>query len=269
MEENISGKYKQTMTHHFSNQCEVIDKECDLIIPITNKKKLKEFIEKQDNDIFLFMRDTEKIPEHLSIAQALFEKYKYHSTIQPDILRSISYLLLDPFIQEINKKLQNIKGSHSVDDLMKQLLYLEGEYKKIGDEVLSLEKILLEKIKELDKNHYKVKLILQLENNELLPEVIESFSKYSSHVYKLNRFEETYTKLIEAYKKWNIYRHILSSSNIMKETIEIKCTICMLNKISHTIVPCGHTYCKQCSQKQNIMCYICRGMIREKVKLYI
>jgi len=34
------------------------------------------------------------------------------------------------------------------------------------------------------------------------------------------------------------------------------------------IVPCGHTFCGGCAKKQNTNCYICRGQIRERIKLY-
>ncbi len=47
-----------------------------------------------------------------------------------------------------------------------------------------------------------------------------------------------------------------------------KCTICLDNTISHCSVPCGHTYCYNCIDKTN-NCYICRGIIRNKIKLYL
>jgi hypothetical protein len=47
-----------------------------------------------------------------------------------------------------------------------------------------------------------------------------------------------------------------------------KCTICFNNTISHCCNPCGHTYCFDCINKTN-NCYICRGNIRNKIKLYL
>ena len=46
-----------------------------------------------------------------------------------------------------------------------------------------------------------------------------------------------------------------------------KCSICFNNTISHCCVPCGHTYCNKCINKTN-NCYICRGIIRNKIKLF-
>ena len=47
-----------------------------------------------------------------------------------------------------------------------------------------------------------------------------------------------------------------------------KCSICFNNSISHCCSPCGHTYCHNCINKTN-NCYICRGIICNKIKLFL
>ena len=39
------------------------------------------------------------------------------------------------------------------------------------------------------------------------------------------------------------------------------CPICIQNEVSVLVVPCGHTYCKQCSMKMETTCFICRQPI--------
>ena len=39
------------------------------------------------------------------------------------------------------------------------------------------------------------------------------------------------------------------------------CPICIQKEISMLVVPCGHTYCKQCSTKMDANCFICRQPI--------
>jgi hypothetical protein len=58
--------------------------------------------------------------------------------------------------------------------------------------------------------------------------------------------------------------------NELKKELEEKnkCSICFNNTISHCCNPCGHTYCNDCINKTN-NCYICRGIIRNKIKLYL
>ena len=57
--------------------------------------------------------------------------------------------------------------------------------------------------------------------------------------------------------------------NELKKELEEKnkCTICFNNTISHCCNPCGHTYCTDCIDKTN-NCYICRAIIRNKIKLF-
>jgi hypothetical protein len=46
-----------------------------------------------------------------------------------------------------------------------------------------------------------------------------------------------------------------------------KCSICIDNTISYCCIPCGHTYCYDCIDKTD-NCYICRGIIHNKIKLF-
>jgi hypothetical protein len=103
----------------------------------------------------------------------------------------------------------------------------------------------------------------------MLPELIDSFSKYTKEVFVTSNFENDYKELIELYKKWNIYKEIISYHHHFKtESEQPLCSICINETVSQVIVPCGHTFCSTCSKKQQISCYICRGNIREKVKLF-
>ena len=59
--------------------------------------------------------------------------------------------------------------------------------------------------------------------------------------------------------------------NILKIKLENKinkCSICLDNTISHCCVPCGHAYCYDYINKTS-NCYICRGIIRNKIKLFL
>ena len=47
-----------------------------------------------------------------------------------------------------------------------------------------------------------------------------------------------------------------------------KCSICLDNIISNCCIPCGHTYCTGCINKTN-NCYICRTIIKNKIKIYL
>ena len=276
-EDYIPGKYKSTVTTILSKHSLEIKSMVDDIAYMhtqASKKKLKELITKHNNELFLFMMHPEKLPQMITSADAIFRKYgrepptiKGHTTqkLLKDLNLDIS---MDGVIVELNEGIQKLKGEGKIDDFMRQLRWIFHQYRAIGEEVIRLETNLFQKMEMLDKLQNRMQIVTGLSNNEALPELIESFTKYTNQIYASSQFEENYKALVEEYKKWNICRQVISASNLLQPATEPHCTICLLEPITSAIVPCGHTFCGNCSKKQNTTCYICRGQIRERVKLY-
>lgn len=82
--------------------------------------------------------------------------------------------------------------------------------------------------------------------------------------------EHHYIKLLDDYKKSYVeFLYIVSHcDNFFRKSN--KCTICLINDITHTLSPCGHCYCIDCSNKiQRNKCHICRQSVNTKVKLHL
>lgn len=272
------GKYKSTVGHILAKHCsDIKDQSEDIIynVSATSKKKLKDLIVKHNNEIFSFMMCPDKVPKSLGVAETIFKRYGVETPLikgtHPKLFLKDLNLdnSIEPIIDEFDEKLKKMKGNNGLADFMKQMQWMYFQYKHIGEEVLRLETTLYEKIERLDKLHEKIPLITQLDTNDALPELIQSFTKYAQRIYEASHFEENYKDLVLAYKKWNICRQVVSVQGVIHHTTEPQCTICLIEPISSAIVPCGHTFCSSCSKKQNTMCYICRGQIRERIKLYM
>jgi hypothetical protein len=274
----LPGKYKSTITNILSKHCTEVklsSEELSQSLAHLSKKKLKELITKHNNDLFSFMGDSERAST-LGVAETIFRRYGYDIPMIKgnDRHAMLKDLNLDASINnvvaEFDEGLKKIKGENALDDFMKQIRWIFQQYKQIGEEVLRLETTLFQKIDLLDKLHNRIPMITSLTTNDALPELIDSFSKYADSIYRSAKFEENYIELVEAYKKWNICRQIIAIQNIMRNDFtEPQCSICLTESISSAMVPCGHTFCGTCSRKQNTTCYICRGPIRERVKLFI
>jgi hypothetical protein len=288
---NNSGKYKTSISNILSSHYKEVKVNTDEAIPpIINisKKKLKELVLKHNNEIFAFMtkadktadkiadktadKTADKIPKVINLAETLIHKYgSDNSSIKGNISKGLN---LDTSILEITAEVddnlkKNIIEGGGLEDYLRQTKWLFNQYKTIGEEVLRLETILFQKVDLLDKLNSRAPMITSLENNEILPELINAFTKYAESVYKSINIEDTYKELIVAYKKWNICRQVISHhSNFKNETQYPQCAICLEDTIMTAIVPCGHTFCGSCIKKQNTSCYICRGTIRERIKLY-
>jgi hypothetical protein len=275
--EDSTGKYKSTVTNIMTKHCAEIRSQCDEVIsPLVtfSKKKLKDLIHKHSTEIFSFLAHPDKIPNLLFSAENVFRKYGQEvPTIKGvptnQILRELNVnASLDTVVQTIETQLAAQQCSGTLATLLKQLRWLFHEYKNTGEEVLRLETTLFQKMEMLDKIHQRLPSIMNLTETASLPSLIDAFSVYAKEAFQGAHFEENYTQLVEEYKKWNVCRQIISAQHVMRDTPDPPCAICLLDTVSYAIVPCGHTFCSSCSKKQNTTCYICRGIIRERLKLF-
>ena len=276
LDSSIPGKFKTTITNILSKQCsEIKTLSDDIIQPINiSKKKLKELIMKHNNEIFSFMSQPDKTPHTLGIAETIFRRYSHEipsikGNSTNSVLRDLNLdSSINNIVTDFDDNLKKIKGE-GLNLFMSQIRWIFNQYKSIGEEILRQETVLHQKLDLLDKLNNRIPLITSLTNNEVLPELIDTFSKYAESVYTTCKIDENYLDLVELYKKWNICRQIMSSQhNIKNKSNDPQCSICLSESISYAIVPCGHTFCSLCSKKQNTNCYICRGIIRERIKLY-
>ena len=104
--------------------------------------------------------------------------------------------------------------------------------------------------------------------------IIININKIIEQNKKLLYINENQNKIINDLETFHYSPKLLEIRNniineLKKELEEKnKCSICFNNTISYCCNPCGHTYCNDCINKTN-NCYICRGIIRNKIKLYL
>ena len=115
-----------------------------------------------------------------------------------------------------------------------------------------------DKISCLNKENERL-LSLITEQNKMIEDKNLIITELEMHYYS-PRLLEIRQNIINALKL-----QLEDKTKIIDETN--KCSICFNNTISHCCVPCGHTYCNECINKTN-NCYICRGNIRNKIKLF-
>jgi hypothetical protein len=275
------GPYSSAMQNIFGRHCAEIRTQAEAsITPLhqVSRKKLREIITKQNNNLFGFLQRPDRTPHTNGIAEAIFRRYGHdipslHRGTAQAISRELNLdISMNTTVNELNTSLERNTpgGLTAFGTLTIQLKWLFTQYKTLGEEILRLEAILSQKIETLDKLQQRTPIITGLTNNDALPELLESFGKYLEKVYQDSKIEDTYRQLAETYKKWNIVREIIALQSAVTETNTTgnMCSICLTETVGFAVVPCGHTFCTSCSRKMNMNCYICRGVIREKLKLY-
>jgi len=272
---DTKGKYKSTFTQILSQHGTEIKRVSEERLPTLShlsKKKLKDLIVKQNNETMAFLSGA--VPSMMGRAEALFARYGHEiPCLQARVPVLVSELHLDsslePILTEYNEMMSRIQEQRPLDTYVSQLRWWAGQYKTVGEEVLRLETTLFQKIEMLDKLQARLPLLTQLEDNEALPDVLDSFAVYAEKIYQSSQLEENYKELVTAYKKWNVCRQLMMIPMTLKpQTSEPACSICVTEPITSVMVPCGHTFCTVCSRRQNTTCFICRGTIRERVKLF-
>ena len=234
-----------------------------------SKRSIRDMIVRQNNELFEFMQHPDRSPSSLGIAEAIFRKYthelpansRFHA-ISRELNLDVS---MNPAIQAIETSIQV-----SLPTLSQQLKQVFTLYKQAGEEVMRLEAQLAQKADMLDKLQQRIPLLTTLTNNDALPPLLEAFQAYMKEVFVSAKFEETYKELVESYKKWYLLREVVASQQAASSTaLSPLCTVCITEPISHAVGPCGHTFCTGCVRRMSMSCFLCRGPVRDRIKLFL
>jgi DNA repair ATPase RecN len=151
-------------------------------------------------------------------------------------------------------------------------LYTDQQ-KEVNDSLVKIEAG-FQGIKKMCEIHHQVGLEGLLSRYaELQKEIPPIKSKITEEISKKIHTKNSEIEKISA--KLNSLRSIIVAglNEIVKPEDSQKkmCPICFENEINTVLVPCGHTYCKPCSdmdRTRNAKCPQCRSQINARVKLF-
>jgi hypothetical protein len=162
-----------------------------------------------------------------------------------------------------------IDTSNNILGFINGLRWVLKEYRNAGEEFARLDSLINQKLGNLDSIYKKLHILQMLPDNTSMPAVYNALEEYAETAFKDANIVEIYNDMSHMYKKWNILREIMSVQQLFEpKHNEPICAICVSEPISHTVSPCGHTFCSGCIRKMNTSCYICRGAIRDRIRLY-
>ena len=80
-----------------------------------------------------------------------------------------------------------------------------------------------------------------------------------------------------SHRCWEIDEHVARLDFVRKNSAvsshavgnTVTCQICLSNPVQHYLVPCGHVFCKECSDKTQNWCFTCRGQVQRRMPLFI
>ncbi len=225
-----------------------------------------------------------QIQECMKRGQAQLFKFLLTSGPEPDILKragdtvtkyakatwnfasSVRDLTLDTKTDTVYSELESELGVpvSTIGDVQKRV---NSAYTTAAAAVCDAEERLEEKLQRVNAADVCVRHLLELGHTPALEATKAPVQAYLESVYEAADIEADYKSLIHAYKRFAVLKGLVSLGSI-QQTPAPTCTICMTKEVTHATLPCGHTYCEECSRSQVTSCYTCRVQVRDRVRLF-
>jgi hypothetical protein len=270
---NETSAVRNVMISHMNNGANLIHDNREKIRNI--RRNIRNVISNHSEDLLHFMIKPLKEHDTIKHVKQITDKLSY-ANFNP----SASWIEKDlySFVNEndIGKVIEHDLGV-SESDLTTQIKNLHDVYHLTVTRMLYLSETLENKLNMIDEVIKSLKVLPNIcESNPASLALHSSIYEYVKHEMESNNIEKDYKEFIQHYTLFMKYRNLLqlaSSSFVgISETLKapgVVCNICMFDNISHVLVPCGHTFCNNCTQKTRHSCFICRSNVNQKMRIYI
>lgn len=237
----------------------------------TWKRRLRDFMSKKNNDLLDFMKLT--VPHHpvMGPAEVLLKKFG-NPNVHPNH-PSVRDMILDicggTSIEDVNASLLSVSGQGPLKDYAAHTVVIYDLYKEAGDSALKAQHNLKCKLEKLDRIQGKISGLFEVEPNEKYEPLLEANEAYLQKIFEETNIEDDYKALITAYRRFVALRDVVTMSrSLLLQENEPICSICLEESVAYALNPCGHTFCQTCIRRQVNQCFICRGPVKDKLKLF-
>jgi hypothetical protein len=237
------------------------------------RKRLREMMVKQNESFLSFLMKPSKEHPIIGPVQAALNRYSMKNDIDIASIKTVKMLCADVSgVADINKEIEEClekTGKSSLTQMRSQVNSLIEMYKETGERLMDCEQQLRLRLEKMEKIQKRVGTLIELQTNDAIGDLVTAMENYMKISFRDMTIENIYRNLLYLYQKQMLLRDAMQLFKATTDTYEPTCSICLTDPISFAIVPCGHTFCKACSMKMSVDCGICRGKIRERLKLYI
>ena len=235
------------------------------------KRSFRDFYIREATTIFEFLE--KPVAGHPTVVQAYSILKRFGKGEYTGNRNKLRDLVLDvsanTLLQEIQGSLENTTGLNPFAHWTHQTRAIVEQWRQATLDYSTAEKLLQERINVFDDIYKCVQLFLKLPTGDGYDSVADSTEIYLKNMFETHAIEKHYLDLIRALKKIVILTDALSTiRQMVNASTEPLCTVCFHDPVSFACVPCGHTFCGGCGGRQVITCYVCRAVIKDKIKIY-
>jgi hypothetical protein len=229
------------------------------------RQQIQECVKRGHCQLFKFMitNNSDAGPD---IMKRIGDTVSKYSKATWNFASSVRDLSIDTNCDETYTELATELG-HPVSELADLQKRVNYAYTRAATAVCDAEERLEAKLQQVNAVDNCLNQLLDLAHTPALDAAKGPIQAYLDSVYAEARIEAEYTALIRAYKRFAALKGLVSLGSI-QQTPAPTCTICMSKEITHATLPCGHTYCEECSRSQVTSCYTCRVQVRDRVRLF-
>jgi hypothetical protein len=280
----IQGIVQLSLARHIS---ESIPHTSPQLMSHTNnwRKRLREMMIHQNETVLSFLAKPLGEQATVGPVEEILRRYAYRQDVDSGAIKTFKQLLdsavapsaatatataiQKPSVQEEIASCVSAKGPSTLPEIKAQVNSLIELYKTTGDQLLDSENQLKLKVEKMDKIQKRVSTVIELQTNEATPELVAALENYLKVSFRDMNIEKHYRDILALYQKHIGLRDAIQvfkmSSQVVSEPL---CPICLTDTIGTAISPCGHTFCNNCAKRMVMECGVCRGKIRDRLKLY-
>ena len=241
--------------------------------PVTSaqwRRRFREFLTIRVKDLLEFA--AKPLAKHTTLgpAEILIRKFgrmnfvANHHTLR-DVALDASGINITALVEEGLKQFP-----HTLKGFQEQTRYLFDMYRESAEEIVRQDTVLQLRLSTFDKIQSRVTGLTELQVNDEYEPMALATEAYLQRIFNEHSLEPVDKALLEAYRKFLLLRDIVHMRRLA-DAIESQplCNICFEESIQFAITPCGHTYCGTCVKKQFSTCYVCRGTVKERIRLFL
>ena len=162
----------------------------------------------------------------------------------------------------------------SLESVSSSLFRIMDVYQASVGRLFTLNESIAHKIAKLEELQMRLKGIAEVgaDTSAESAALQTSILAYIGRCYESYGIQADYTAFCAEYARFRALRSVLHPRQVAGDLRSAAggstCSICTTDRVTAVLIPCGHTFCNSCAQKQRSVCYLCRCTVRDRQRLY-
>jgi len=198
------------------------------------------------------------------------------------ILEKLNHPMFNPSASWISHELNGPINQYKIESDVRSAIGISSEhfqstiqalhasYHTTVNQMFELDRSIQEKLKRVNDLHTHLSTLPIFSPTLSATSPLQStISHFTEQMLEAECIDKEYPVFMHTVGMFHQLRSLMKLSHMFHEKeLRNPCNICMDKETDMVLVPCGHTYCSECSKKTRTICFLCRTQVLQKQKLY-